>query len=153
MLFNRLHRETKAVLTRTYAVSQQYGENHVNPEHLLLALLDDEIVTKALLLLSVDVEAVRLRLKVTLSTGSPEQAQTRRPGEAAQVFITPRVKRILELAFAEAEPPSDSPILPEHLFLALLREPDAALAQLLTEHNLTPDRVEVIINTLRRGTE
>jgi ATP-dependent Clp protease ATP-binding subunit ClpA len=152
MLFNRLHNETKAVLTRTYRVAQQYRHHQVTSEHLLLALLDEEIVAKSLQLLSVDVDAIRTRLNTLLVTEAPEQVQIRgASGSPTQVFIAPGVKRVLDLSFEEAELLGDNSILPEHLFLALLREHDTA-ARLLAEYDLAPDRVRPIINSLRSET-
>ncbi|MEJ2413460.1 MAG: AAA family ATPase, partial [Anaerolineales bacterium] len=68
-----------------------------------------------------------------------------------QVFITPRVKRIVDVANQEANRLKDEFISTEHLFLAILDEKNTPAARLLENQGLTKDRVYRAIDQIRGG--
>lgn len=152
MLFNRLHDDTKPVLANAYRAAQARSHDRVTSEHLLLALLENSVCVQALNRLSVNVETLRTRLDAIFVTGSADEVQIRGAAQySIQVFVTPRMKRILDLATEEAGSFGDPFISPEHLLLALLREQDTALARLLAEYGITHDRVQEIVTSLRNS--
>ncbi|SVE35347.1 uncharacterized protein METZ01_LOCUS488201, partial [marine metagenome] len=72
-------------------------------------------------------------------------------GGAGQVFITPRVKRIIDLANEEANSLKDEFISTEHIFLSILSERNTNVARILSEAGVNPDRVHSAIKELRGG--
>ncbi|MCK5794673.1 MAG: AAA family ATPase, partial [Anaerolineales bacterium] len=70
---------------------------------------------------------------------------------AGQVFITPRVKRIVDVANQEANRLKDEFISTEHLFLAILDEKNTPAARLLETEGLTKERVYGAIDHIRGG--
>jgi len=70
---------------------------------------------------------------------------------AGQIFITPRVKRIIDLANEEANKLKDEYISTEHLFLAILSERNTPAARLLEGAGLTRDRVFEAVQQMRGG--
>ncbi|HKI53677.1 MAG TPA: AAA family ATPase, partial [Anaerolineales bacterium] len=72
-------------------------------------------------------------------------------GGAGQIFITPRVKRIIDLANEEANRLKDEYISTEHIFLAILTERNTPAARILESAGLTRDRVYAAIQDLRGG--
>jgi ATP-dependent Clp protease ATP-binding subunit ClpC len=72
-------------------------------------------------------------------------------GGAGQIFITPRVKRIIDLANEEASKLKDEYISTEHLFLAILSEKNTPAARLLETTGLTRERVSEAVIQLRGG--
>jgi len=72
-------------------------------------------------------------------------------GGAGQIFITPRVKRIIDLANEEANRLKDEYISTEHIFLAILSERNTPAARLLEGAGLTRDRVYEAIQQMRGG--
>ena len=58
-------------------------------------------------------------------------------GGAGQIFITPRVKRIIDLANEEANRLKDEYISTEHIFLAILSERSTPAARLLEGAGVT----------------
>ncbi|MBL8045921.1 MAG: AAA family ATPase, partial [Anaerolineales bacterium] len=72
-------------------------------------------------------------------------------GGTGQVFITPRVKRIVDLANDEASRLKDEYISTEHLFLAILSERNTAVARILAEAGVTKDRVNEAVKDIRGG--
>ena len=72
-------------------------------------------------------------------------------GGAGQIFITPRVKRIVDLANQEANRLKDEYISTEHLFLAILSERNTPSARLLEGAGVTKERVNESIQQVRGG--
>jgi ATP-dependent Clp protease ATP-binding subunit ClpC len=72
-------------------------------------------------------------------------------GGAGQIFITPRVKRIIDLANEEANRLKDEFISTEHIFLAILSERNTPAARILEGTGLTRERVYEAIQHLRGG--
>ena len=70
---------------------------------------------------------------------------------AGQIFITPRVKRIIDLANEEANKLKDEYISTEHIFLAILSERNTPAARLLEGAGLTRDRVFEAVQQMRGG--
>jgi ATP-dependent Clp protease ATP-binding subunit ClpC len=70
---------------------------------------------------------------------------------AGQIFITPRVKRIIDLANEEASRLKDEYISTEHIFLAILSERNTPAARLLESAGITRERVNEAIAQLRGG--
>ncbi len=132
MRFDRFTERAQDAAVRAYEILQRYGHNQVDTEHMLLALLEqpDGVIPQMLEKMSVDQEAIRARLDEVLRA-SPKAAIY--GGGAGQVFITPRVKRVVDLANEEANRLKDEYISTEHLFLAILSERRTAVARILAE--------------------
>mgnify|MGYP000284376012 CR=1 FL=1 len=150
MRFDRFTERAQDAAARAYEILQRYGHNQVDTEHILLALLDqtDGVIPQILERMSVDVNAIRARLDEILRA-SPKAAIY--GGGTGQVFITPRVKRIIDLANEEANRLRDEYISTEHIFLAILSERNTAVAKILADHNVTRDRTYDAIKDVRGG--
>ncbi len=150
MRFDRFTERAQDAAARAYEILQRYGHNQVDTEHILLALLEqtDGVIPQLLERITVDVNAIRNRLDEILRA-SPKAAIY--GGGAGQVFITPRVKRIIDLANEEANRLRDEYISTEHIFLAILNERNTAVAKVLTDYNITRDRVYDTIKDVRGG--
>jgi ATP-dependent Clp protease ATP-binding subunit ClpC len=72
-------------------------------------------------------------------------------GGAGQVFITPRVKRIIDQANNEANRLKDEYISTEHVFLAILDEHGTAVSRILSDAGVTKDRVYDSVQDIRGG--
>src|SRR5690349_16412381 len=140
--FDRFTERAQDAAVRAVEILQRYGHNQVDTEHLLLSLLEqqDGVIPQILERLNTDISAVRSRLDDTLRRGY-RTAAIYGPGGANQVFITPRVKRIIDLAKEEASRLRDEYISTEHIFLAILTERNTDTARILAEFNISRDRV------------
>ncbi len=150
--FERFTERAQDAAARAYEILQRYGHNQVDTEHILLALLEqpDGVIPQIFERLNVDVSSVRARLDEILRQ-SPRTAAIYGQGGANQVFITPRVKQIIDLANEEANRLRDEYISTEHMFLAILHERNTTVARILTENGLTRDRVLDAIKEVRGG--
>ncbi|MBN1200765.1 MAG: AAA family ATPase [Anaerolineae bacterium] len=150
MRFDRFTERAQDAAVRAYEILQRYGHNQVDTEHMLLALLEqpDGVIPQLLEKLNVDQQAIRDHLDEVLKA-SPKAAIY--GGGAGQVFITPRVKRVVDVANEEANRLKDEYISTEHLFLAILSERRTAVARILADAGLTKDRVLDVIKDIRGG--
>ncbi len=150
MRFDRFTERAQDAANRSIEILQRYGHNQVDTEHILLALLEqpDGVVPQILGKLNVDVAIMRGKLEEILRQ-SPKAAIY--GGGTGQVFITPRVKRVLDLAQEEANRLKDEYISTEHLFLAISTERNTAAARLLAENGVTRERINDIIKQIRGG--
>ncbi len=150
MRFDRFTERAQDAAARAYEILQRYSHNQVDTEHLLLALLEqpDGVIPQILEKLSVDMELIKRRLDDVLRA-SPKVAIY--GGGTGQVFITPRVKRIIDLANEEANRLKDEYISTEHIFLAILSERNTAVARILAESGITKERVYDTVKDIRGG--
>ena len=150
MRFDRFTERAQEAAQRAAEIIQRYGHNQIDTEHILLALIEQPqgVISQLLEILKVDANALAERLDYILRT-SPKASIF--GGGAGQIFITPRVKRIIDLANEEANRMKDEYISTEHLFLAILSERNTPAARLLEGAGITRDRVNDSIQQMRGG--
>src|SRR5258706_670448 len=150
MRFDRFTERAEAAAQRRAELTQRYGNNQIDPEHILLALIEQPggVIPQILEKLNVSAEALTERLDATLRASPKANIFG---GGAGQIFITPRVKRIIDLANEEANRLKDEYISTEHIFLAILTERNTPAARILESAGLTRDRVYDAIQDLRGG--
>ena len=150
MRFDRFTERAQDAAARAYEIVQRYGHTQVDTEHLFLALLEqnDGAVPQLLDHLNVDVAAMSARVDEELRA-SPKVAVY--GGGVGQVFYTPRIRTVLELAQGEANRLKDEFISTEHIFLAILSERNTPAARILQEFAVTRERVLEGIESLRGG--
>jgi len=138
---------------RSYEILHRYQHSQADTEHLFLALLEqpDGMVRHILDTLGAPVDAMRSDLEHILDqapkTGGPNMSMA----AAGQIYITPRLHRLNQVATEESARLGDEYISTEHLFLAILRERNTPSANLLKKYNITLDKVKRTIEELRQG--
>jgi ATP-dependent Clp protease ATP-binding subunit ClpC len=150
MRFDRFTERAQEAAQRAAEIIQRYGHNQIDTEHILLALIEQPggVIPQILEKLNVSAEALTERLDATLRASPKANIFG---GGAGQIFITPRVKRIIDLANEEANRLKDEYISTEHIFLAILTERNTPAARILESAGLTRDRVYDAIQDLRGG--
>ncbi len=150
MRFDRFTERAQEAAQRAAEIIQRYGHNQIDTEHILLALIEQPggVIPQILEKLSVSPEALTERLDATLRASPKANIFG---GGAGQIFITPRVKRIIDLANEEANRLKDEYISTEHIFLAILTERNTPASRILESAGLTRDRVYSAIQDLRGG--
>ena len=150
MRFDRFTERAQEAAQRAAEIIQRYGHNQIDTEHILLALIEQPqgVISQLLETLKVDINALAERLDYILRT-SPKASIF--GGGTGQIFITPRVKRIIDLANEEANRMKDEYISTEHLFLAILSERNTPAARLLEGAGITRERVNDSIQQMRGG--
>ncbi len=150
MRFDRFTERAQDAAARAYEIVQRYGHTQVDTEHMFLALLeqDEGAVPQLLDHLSIDVPALKARLDELLRN-SPKVAVY--GGGAGQIFYTPRIRTVLELAQGEANRLKDEFISTEHMFLAIMSERNTPSSRILQEFGITRERVMEAVKYLRGG--
>jgi ATP-dependent Clp protease ATP-binding subunit ClpC len=150
MRFDRFTERAQEAAQRAAEIIQRYGHNQIDTEHILLALIEQPqgVIPQILDVLKVDSPALVERLDYILRTSPKANIFG---GGAGQIFITPRVKRIIDLANEEANKLKDEYISTEHIFLAVLNERSTPAARLLEGAGVTRERVYDAIQQIRGG--
>ena len=150
MRFDRFTERAQDAAARAYEIVQRYGHTQVDTEHLFLALLEqkDGAVLQILDQLTIDSAGIKDRLDKELRA-SPKVAVY--GGGVGQVFYTPRIRTVLELAQGEANRLKDEFISTEHILLAIMSERNTPSARILQEFGLSRERVLEGITQLRGG--
>jgi ATP-dependent Clp protease ATP-binding subunit ClpC len=150
MRFDRFTERAQDAAARAYEIVQRYAHSQVDTEHIFLALLEqnDGAVPQILEQMNIDVAAMQSRVDMELRS-SPKVAVY--GGGVGQVFYTPRIRTVLELAQGEANRLKDEFISTEHIFLAILSERNTPAARILQEFGVTRERVLDGIKNVRGG--
>ncbi|MBC7240623.1 MAG: ATP-dependent Clp protease ATP-binding subunit, partial [Chloroflexi bacterium] len=128
----------------------RYGHSQLDTEHILMALLEQESIVSSILEdLGADVEHIRHRVEEVLKAGP----RLGGPGtlHPQQIYITPRVKRLMDRANEEASRLNAEAISVEHLFLAILAEQESAAARILVDAQITYERFEAVLRHRQSG--
>ncbi|MGB9672901.1 MAG: ATP-dependent Clp protease ATP-binding subunit [Anaerolineales bacterium] len=150
MRFDRFTERAQEAAQRAAEIIQRYGHNQIDTEHILLALIEQPqgVIPQILENLKIDANLLIDRLDYILRTSPKANIFG---GGAGQIFITPRVKRIIDLANEEANRLHDEYISTEHIFLAILSERSTPAARLLEGAGVTKERVYEAIQQIRGG--
>lgn len=149
--FDRFTERAQDAASRALEILQRYGHTQIDTEHIMLALLEQPngVVSELLEQLGVNLNALKSRLDDDLQN-SPRAAAIY-GGGAGQVFITPRVNRVFELAQEEANRLNDEYISTEHILLAILQNRSTPSARFMREMGVTRERIEDEIKKMRGG--
>ena len=153
MSFDRFTDRAQDAAARAYEIMQRYRHGQLDTEHILLALLEqpDGVIPDILERLHIDIEAIKSRLDDVLRS-SPRLMQTfSSSARPMQVYITPRVKRVLDLANEEAQRMKDDYVSTEHIFLAIINERDGPAARILNDYGVSRNKVLSILPNIRGG--
>ena len=150
MRFDRFTERAQEAAMRAYEILQRYGHSQVDTEHLLLALIEQPqgVIPEILDSVGVDLEALNRRLDDELKNTPRSQIYGR---GVNQVYITPRLKRVIDQSNEEASKLKDDYISTEHLFLAIASERDTPAARILAEMGVTRSRIMEAVKDVRGG--
>jgi ATP-dependent Clp protease ATP-binding subunit ClpB len=107
--------KAKEALRRSHELAIERGQNHVNPVHLLCALILQEESMVASILDKFEVDTMLLTDVILESIEAPEGGRTLSP--SYQIYLTPELASIIEQAGKVAQSLKDEFISTEHLFV------------------------------------
>ncbi len=151
MRFDKFTERAQDAAMRAYEILQRYQHSQADTEHLFLALLEQPngLIPEILERLKIDAEMVMDRIDQILSAAPKVGGMVNMA--VGQVYITPRLKRVLDNAQEEAKAMQDEYISTEHLFLAVCSERGTPTARVLQEMGITKPRVIDMIEQIRGG--
>jgi len=139
MDFNRLTEKSQEAIRQAQTRAIEHGNQQVDVEHLLLALLEQEggLAPSILLRADVPLETLHRRLVQEIDKLPKVSGGGTRPD---QVYITGRLSHLLTVAEEQAKRLKDEYVSIEHLLLAVAEDQGAA-GKLLRDFGLTRDRL------------
>jgi excisionase family DNA binding protein len=134
--FDRFTKRAQAALTFAQDEARHLQHNYVGTEHLLLGLIREGggVAGKVLRNLGADVQLLRQDVEKIIGHGDSDVSN-------ANIPLTPRVKRVIELAVDEARHLHHQFLGTEHLLLGLVREGEGVAAHVLKERGFELDLV------------
>ena len=125
-------------------LAYDYGNQEIEQEHLLLALLEQEdgLIPKLIEKMEIDLHHFTENARRHL------EARTKVSG-AGQLYVGKDLNNVLIHAEDIAKSMGDEYVSVEHLFLCLLKYPNKAMKELIKEYGLTKDRFLTALSTVR----
>ncbi|MCC6455615.1 MAG: AAA family ATPase [Caldilineaceae bacterium] len=153
MRFDRFTEKAQEAAMRAYEILQRYKHTQVDTEHVFLALVEqsDGAVPQLFEKLNVPVDEIVQKLEAILEHAPKSSGMPYGGTPTAQVFITPRLKRVMDVANDEAKKLNDEYISTEHIFLGIANERNTPSASILREAGITKEQVYAAIEELRNG--
>ena len=116
--FNQFTTKAKEAVRKAHELAIERGQNHVNPLHLLSALILQEESMVSSILDKLEVDVILLTDSLLEAIDTNETSNTISP--SYQIYLTPELAQTIEGAGKVAASLKDDFISTEHLFIALL---------------------------------
>ena len=140
--FEKFSERARRVLSLAQEEAQRFNHNYIGTEHILLGLVRETEGVAARVLLNLNVELVKVRSAVEFIIGRGERPT---PGE---IGLTPRAKKVIELAVDEARRLNHHYIGTEHLLIGLMREGEGVAAGVLESLGVALEKVREETNSI-----
>src|SRR5437588_7793284 len=134
--FDRFNDRAKRVLALAQDEAIRFNHNYIGTEHLLLGLVREGEGVAARVLDSLGVELSKVRTAVEFIIGRGDS--TTSPSE---ITLSPRTKKVIELAIDEARKLGHSHVGTEHLLLGLVREGEGIASGVLESLGVSLEKV------------
>ena len=146
-MFEKFTERARELVQKAQDILVRYQHTQLDTEHLLLAMLEqnDGLAVQVLQNLSVDTRTLAHAAEEALARAPKVQYAD----SGAQIYITPRIKRVFDLAKEEAQRLQDSYIGVEHLLLGLVKEGDGGAARLLKQGGVDEEKLYRALQAVR----
>ena len=133
--FEKFSERARRVLSLAQEEAQRFNHNYIGTEHILLGLVRETegVAARVLSGLSVDLTKVRSAVEFIIGRGE-------RPAQG-EIGLTPRAKKVVELAVDEARRMNHTYIGTEHLLIGLLREGEGVAAGVMESLGINLEKV------------
>lgn len=147
-MFRKFTQRARNTVIQAQEEARELGHPAIGTEHILLGLLreGEGVGARALINLGIDLANVREEVKSFIG-----QNKEVIEGAAGDLPITPRVKKVFNLAFDEARLQGVNYVGTEHLLLALLREEEGLASQVLLSMGVKLDSLREQVMLLLGG--
>lgn len=133
--FDKFTERARRVLTLAQEEAHRFNHNYIGTEHILLGLVREGEGVAAKVLGNLGVELNKVRSAVEFIIGRGDRTVL------GEIGLTPRAKKVIELAVDEARRLNHSYIGTEHLLLGLVREGEGIAAGVLESLGVNIERV------------
>jgi len=152
MRFDRFTERAQDAIARSQEILQRYGHTQLDTEHLLLAMVEQPqgVISEILTRLQIDIDVLTRRLDELLQSTRSSYPPSSSGPPSTQLFVTPRLNRLIYVAGEEARRLGDEYVSTEHIFLAILGVGGGA-ASALREMGVDQDKAQKVIEEIRGG--
>ena len=133
--FEKFTERARKVLSLAQEEAQRFNHNYIGTEHLLLGLVREGDGVAAKVLSNLNVELNKVRSAVEFIIGRGDRIVL------GEIGLTPRAKKVIELAVDEARRLNHHYIGTEHLLLGLVREGEGIAAGVLESLGVNLEKV------------
>ena len=144
-MWQRFTERARRVVFFAQEEAGRLGENYVSTEHLLLGLVreNDSVAARILDRMGVSLSRVKSEIERQVSRGDGRLGQ--------DMQLTPRAKRVIDLAYDEARQLNNNYIGTEHLLLGLIREGEGLAGRVLAKLGVDLERTRREVMSLQEG--
>ncbi len=142
--YDKFTLKTQEGLQACSQVAGLFGNQQLEPVHLLLALLGQEEGVVPAILARLGVSADTLRQEAETTT----EALPKVSG-GSEDYLSPALKGVLEAAVRETESFKDEFVSTEHFFLALTKDKSGKVGEILKRHGISHDAVLKALTAVR----
>ncbi len=135
--FDKFTERARKVLSLSQEEAQRFQHNYIGTEHLLLGLVREGEGVAAVVLSNLGVELNKVRDTVEAIIGRGDRIVL------GEIGLTPRAKKVIELAVDEARRLNHHYIGTEHLLLGLVREGEGIAAGVLESMGVNLEKVRI----------
>jgi len=147
---NRLTEKAQDAMRQAQSMAQREGQTQIEPEHLAVALLEQDGGVAARVVEKAGASPTTLVQRLRQALGRlPRVSGPGARGE--QVYLSPRVNEVLTTAEAEAQRMKDEFVSVEHLLLALANLKDRGVGEALQAAGLTREKLLEALAAVRGG--
>ncbi|MCI6243627.1 MAG: ATP-dependent chaperone ClpB [Agathobacter sp.] len=124
-------------------IATEYGNQEIEEEHLLLALLqqEDGLIPSLFEKMGIDLQHFKDNVESKIAS--------RVKVSGGEQYWGKEINNAVNFAEDEAKAMGDDYVSVEHLFLSLLKHPNAAMKSLMKEYGITRDRFLQVLSTVR----
>ena len=140
--FDKFSERARRVLSLAQEEAQRFNHNYIGTEHILLGLVRETDGVAARVLASLNIELSKVRSAVEFIIGRGDRAAS------GEICLTPRSKKVIELAVDEARRLSHHYIGTEHLLIGLMREGEGVAAGVLESLGVNLEKVRAETNRI-----
>ncbi|MCG2776720.1 MAG: ATP-dependent chaperone ClpB [Desulfobacterales bacterium] len=148
MRFDKFTLKAQEVIQTSQQLAERFNHQQIEPEHLVIAILEQTEGVIPSLLGKIGVDQRRLMESFEAALEKTPRVSGSGVGQA---YISPRSKAVLDKAFAEAEQMKDEFVSLEHILLAVTGEKEGEAARLLVVAGITRDMILKALVDIRGG--
>jgi len=148
MNMNQFTQKSLAAIQGAQSLAQEYGQQQIEQQHLLLALVSDAegFIPQLLTAMGMTVPSFEVAVKAEVNK-LPKVSGSGR--EADKVYVAQDVDKALKSAEQAAQSMKDEYISVEHVFLGLLDSANSALKELFRAYNVSREKVMQAMASVR----
>lgn len=143
MMFGRFNERAQRVLYNAQQEAQGFQHGYVGTEHILLGILNENEGAANKLLNDMNITEKNVKNLIEEYEGKGDFNLNKK-----EIPLTPRTKRLLDLSLLEARKLNHNYVTPEHILLALIKEPEGVAYTILNNLGLDFEKLQKeLLNT------